>query len=35
VVRNHALEPDGVARDLVLTCHTFPVSDTVTVDFDA
>lgn len=35
MVRNYALEPDEVARDFVLTCQTFPVSDTVTVDFDA
>jgi ring-1,2-phenylacetyl-CoA epoxidase subunit PaaE len=35
MVRNYALDPDEVARDFVLTCQTFPVSDTVTVDFDA
>jgi ring-1,2-phenylacetyl-CoA epoxidase subunit PaaE len=35
MVRNHALEPDEVARDFVLTCQTFPISDTVIVDFDA
>jgi len=35
MVRNYALEPDEVARDFVLTCQTFPVGDTVTVDFDA
>ncbi|WP_112276861.1 1,2-phenylacetyl-CoA epoxidase subunit PaaE [Lentzea terrae] len=35
MVRNYALEPDEVDRDFVLTCQTFPVSDTVTVDFDA
>lgn len=35
MVRNYALEPDEVARDFVLTCQTFPISDTVIVDFDA
>lgn len=35
MVRNYALAPDEVARDFVLTCQTFPVSDTLTVDFDA
>ncbi|GAB2836091.1 1,2-phenylacetyl-CoA epoxidase subunit PaaE [Lentzea nigeriaca] len=35
MVRNYALEPDEVARDFVLTCQTFPISGTVTVDFDA
>ncbi|ANW67258.1 phenylacetic acid degradation protein [Mycobacterium sp. djl-10] len=35
MVRNYALEPDEVAADFVLTCQTFPLSDTVTVDFDA
>lgn len=35
MVRNYALEPDEVAADFILTCQTFPVSDTVTVDFDA
>lgn len=35
MVRNYALEPAEVADDFILTCQTFPVSDTVTVDFDA
>ncbi|USX52887.1 1,2-phenylacetyl-CoA epoxidase subunit PaaE [Lentzea sp. HUAS12] len=35
MVRNYALDPGEVAQDFVLTCQTFPVSDTVTVDFDA
>ena len=35
MVRNYALDPAEVAQDFVLTCQTFPVSDTVTVDFDA
>jgi ring-1,2-phenylacetyl-CoA epoxidase subunit PaaE len=35
MVRNYALDPDEVARDFVLTCQTFPISDTVIVDFDA
>lgn len=33
--RNYALEADEVARGFVLTCQTFPVSDELTVDFDA
>lgn len=33
--RNFALEDDEVAAGFVLTCQTLPVSDTVTVDFDA
>lgn len=33
--RNYALDPDEVSRGFVLTCQTHPVSDTVTVDFDA
>lgn len=33
--RNFALEPDEVADGFVLTCQSFPVSETVTVDFDA
>ncbi|GAB7003420.1 phenylacetate-CoA oxygenase/reductase subunit PaaK [Nocardioides sp. AN3] len=35
MVRNYALEESEVAAGYVLTCQTFPVSDTVTVDFDA
>jgi ring-1,2-phenylacetyl-CoA epoxidase subunit PaaE len=35
MVRNYALEPDEVEQQFVLTCQTFPVSDAVTVDFDA
>jgi ring-1,2-phenylacetyl-CoA epoxidase subunit PaaE len=35
MVRNYALEREEVAQDFVLTCQTFPVSDDVTVDFDA
>ena len=33
--RNYALETTEVERGFVLTCQTHPVSDAVTVDFDA
>src|SRR3954470_4278881 len=33
--RNYALEPKEVEAGYVLTCQTVPVSETVTVDFDA
>ncbi|ASR05558.1 MULTISPECIES: 1,2-phenylacetyl-CoA epoxidase subunit PaaE [Mycobacteriales] len=33
--RNYALEESEVADGFVLTCQTFPVGDSVTVDFDA
>jgi ring-1,2-phenylacetyl-CoA epoxidase subunit PaaE len=35
MLRNYALEPDEVAAGFVLTCQSRPVTDTVTVDFDA
>lgn len=35
MVRNYALEPEEVEQQFVLTCQTYPVSDAVTVDFDA
>jgi ring-1,2-phenylacetyl-CoA epoxidase subunit PaaE len=35
MVRNYALEPEEVADGFVLTCQSFPVSDEVTVDYDA
>jgi ring-1,2-phenylacetyl-CoA epoxidase subunit PaaE len=35
MVRNYALEAEEVAQGFVLTCQSFPVSDTVTVDYDA
>ncbi len=35
MVRNYALEPDEVEQGFVLTCQTFPLSDHVTVDYDA
>ena len=33
--RNYALEDAEIAAGFVLTCQSYPVSDTVTVDFDA
>jgi ring-1,2-phenylacetyl-CoA epoxidase subunit PaaE len=33
--RNYALEPNEVEAGYVLTCQSLPVSDAVTVDFDA
>jgi ring-1,2-phenylacetyl-CoA epoxidase subunit PaaE len=33
--RNYALEPEEVAAGYVLTCQSLPMSDTVTVDYDA
>ncbi|MBC3919495.1 phenylacetate-CoA oxygenase/reductase subunit PaaK [Undibacterium sp. CY18W] len=33
--RNYALEDYEVARGFVLTCQSFPVSDTLTLDFDS
>jgi len=33
--RNYALEKAEVDQGFVLTCQSFPVSDSVTVDFDA
>ncbi|MFD3930950.1 1,2-phenylacetyl-CoA epoxidase subunit PaaE [Streptomyces sp. NPDC058614] len=33
--RNYALEPAEVDAGYVLTCQTFPVSDTLTVDYDS
>jgi ring-1,2-phenylacetyl-CoA epoxidase subunit PaaE len=35
MVRNYALEPAEVDAGFVLTCQTFPVSESVTVDYDA
>ena len=33
--RNYALEDDEVSAGFVLTCQSFPTTDTLTVDFDA
>ena len=35
MLRNFALEPEEIAAGFVLTCQSVPVSDTITVDFDA
>ena len=35
MVRNYALEPTEVAEHVVLTCQSFPVTERVTVDYDA
>ncbi|WP_405114533.1 phenylacetate-CoA oxygenase/reductase subunit PaaK [Micromonospora sp. NBC_01405] len=35
MARNYALEPDEVAAGYVLTCQSSPVTDTITVDYDA
>lgn len=33
--RNYALEPDELAAGIVLACQSHPVTDTVTLDYDA
>ncbi|MEH1012368.1 1,2-phenylacetyl-CoA epoxidase subunit PaaE [Micromonospora sp. CPCC 206060] len=35
MARNYALEPDEVAAGYVLTCQSSPVTDQVTIDYDA
>jgi ring-1,2-phenylacetyl-CoA epoxidase subunit PaaE len=35
MARNYALEPDELAAGYVLTCQSSPVTDQVTVDYDA
>ncbi|RGC68466.1 1,2-phenylacetyl-CoA epoxidase, subunit E [Micromonospora sp. MW-13] len=35
MARNYALEPDEVAAGYVLTCQSSPLTDTLTVDYDA
>ena len=34
-MRNYALEADELDAGFVLTCQSYPVSDRVTVDYDA
>ncbi|NMK88179.1 phenylacetic acid degradation protein, partial [Staphylococcus capitis] len=33
--RNYALEPDEIDAGFVLTCQSYPTTDSLTVDFDA
>lgn len=35
MVRNYALEPGELAQHFILSCQSYPLSDAVTVDFDA
>ncbi|SCL24319.1 ring-1,2-phenylacetyl-CoA epoxidase subunit PaaE [Micromonospora nigra] len=35
MARNYALEPDEVAAGYVLTCQSTPLTDTLTIDYDA
>jgi ring-1,2-phenylacetyl-CoA epoxidase subunit PaaE len=35
MLRNFALEPAEIAAGFVLTCQSVPVSEQITVDFDA
>ncbi len=32
--RNYGLEPDEIAAGLILTCQAFPLTETVSIDFD-
>ena len=32
---NYALEPDELAKGFILTCQSHPITDSVTIDFDA
>jgi ring-1,2-phenylacetyl-CoA epoxidase subunit PaaE len=35
MARNYALQPDELAAGYVLTCQSSPITDTLTVDYDA
>ena len=35
LVRNYALEPAELAAGFVLTCQSFPLSERITIDYDA
>lgn len=35
MAQNHALEPEELARGLILTCQSVPTSDRVSIDWDA
>ena len=35
MARNYALEPDELAAGYVLTCQSSPITDRLTVDYDA
>ena len=35
MTKNYALEPDEIAKGIVLACQAHPVTDRVTLDYDA